>query len=634
MRSTNRLLNRALFLTFACALHANSNAADLLVSTNSLADLTLEQLSNIEVTSVSGRAESLRDAPASIYVITGDEIRRSAARSLPEALRLAPNLQVASLNAGQYAISARGFNNAIGNKLLVLIDGRTVYSPLFSGVFWDMNDVMLEDVDRIEVVSGPGGTLWGANAVNGVINVITRAASDTQGTLVTAMRSGASGGYEAARQGGQFASGGSWRVYALAMDRTRTSREDMVRRADAVSKRQVGFRADSAPGSDRFTVQGDAYEGGQLPANNLAPLMTGGNLMLRWDRLTEGGSRLKLQGYLDYAMRDDVNAFRDRSSTADLQFTHEPVLPEGHQLLWGGGLRETQGSNATSPAVMFSPQQKRLRWANVFVQHEWQFAPQWQAVAGAKLESNVYTGVEFMPNLRLTHKDPAGAMTWAAVSRAVRAPSRLDREFFSPGRQPYVIAGGPDFNSEIATVYELGHRGFAARGISYSATLFRQRYDGLRAGTPTVPTQITNAIAGHVDGLEAWGTWQAAESWRLSAGLLALREDLRIARPVPDASAVATLGNDPRAQWSLRSSHTLGSKGELDLIVRHVGRLPSPMVRAYTAADLRFGWKVSPMLELSVIGRNLFDPGHIEFNAPGVASVIERQLYIKATWQM
>ncbi|MDB5880559.1 MAG: hypothetical protein JWP43_437, partial [Ramlibacter sp.] len=221
------------------------------VSVANLADLTLEQLSNIQVTSVAGRGESLLQAAASIYVITGEEIRRSAATSLPEALRLAPNLQVARLNASQYAISARGFNNAIGNKLLVLIDGRTVYSPLFSGVFWDANDVVLEDVDRIEVISGPGGTLWGANAVNGVINVITRAASATQGATASVVRSGA-GGYETARYGGALGEVGHYRLYALAMDHGSTRRADGFERPDSASKRQVGFRSDWRANAGRF----------------------------------------------------------------------------------------------------------------------------------------------------------------------------------------------------------------------------------------------------------------------------------------------------------------------------------------------------------------------------------------------
>ena len=597
-----------------------------------LADLTLEQLSNVEVTSVAGRPESLQDAAASSYVITAEDIRRSAAKSLPEALRLAPNLQVASLNAAQYAISARGFNNAIGNKLLVLIDGRTVYSPLFSGVFWDMNDVMLEDVERIEVISGPGGTLWGANAVNGVINVITRSAVQTQGLLVTSMRSSA-GGYEAARYGGAFGDEGSWRVYAMAMDHASTRHADGVHRADAAAKRQGGFRADWESGADRFTLQGDAYQGGKDPANNLAPRISGANMLGRWDGRMSGGSTFKLQAYVDYAARDDVNAFRDRSTTADVQLTHEPLMPPGQQLLWGAGYRVTDGSNDPSAIVSFIPADRQLHWANVFVQHDWAFAPRWQLTVGGKVETNVYTGTEFMPNARLAFKHSPQAMTWAAVSRAVRAPARLDRDFYAPSRPPYAIAGGPDFTSETANVVELGHRGYAAGGVSYSVTLFQQRYDRLRSGSPTVPATLVNQIEGPVNGIEAWGTWQAARSWRLSAGLVALREHLASTRGVPDPGGLASLGNDPRLQWNLRSSHNIGSRGEFDLIVRHVGRLPSPLVESYTAVDARFAWRVSDDLDIAVMAQNLLDPRHVEFNAVNVASQIERRVFVKATWR-
>jgi iron complex outermembrane receptor protein len=594
--------------------------------------MTLEQLSNVEVTSVSGRAQSLQDAPASIYVITGEDIRRSAAHSLPEALRLAPNLQVASLNSGQYAISARGFNNAIGNKLLVLIDGRTAYSPLFSGVFWDMNDVMLEDVDRIEVISGPGGTLWGANAVNGVINVITKSAEETRGTLVTAMRSG-QGGYEAGRYGGSFANGAAWRTYAMAMDRSNTFRADGVARADSAAKRQGGFRIDGGSGASRYTLQGDAYEGGKDPANNLAPLISGANLLARWDGLLESGARYKVQAYVDYAARDDVNLFRDRATTADIQFTHEPVLPPGHQLLWGFGYRQTRDSDDPSASVVFVPADRTLRWANVFAQHQWNFRERWELTAGGKLETNIYTGTEFMPNVRVSYRHSPQSMTWAAASRAVRAPARVDREFHLPGRAPYLIAGGPDFISEIANVYELGHRGHAGDKVSYSVTLFQQQYTHLRSGTPTVPALIVNQIEGHVNGLEAWGSWQVMRNWRLSAGVLALDKHLASTRGTPDPSGVASLGDDPHSQWSLRSSHNL-SHGEFDVTVRHVGSLPSPLVPAYTAVDMRFAWQVSPRLELAVIGQNLFDARHYEFNAITAASQIERRLFVKATWQM
>ena len=620
----------AALLALLAAAHAA--AADDRVSIASLADLSLEQLSSIQVTSVSGRAESLQDAASSIYVITGEEIRRSAATSLPEALRLAPNLQVARLNAAQYAISARGFNNAIGNKLLVLVDGRTVYSALFSGVFWDANDLVLEDIERIEVISGPGGTLWGANAVNGVINVITRPASATQGAAASVVRSGA-GGYEMARWGGAIGEGGHYRLYALAMDHDNTTRADGIARPDAASKRQVGFRSDWNAGSGNFTVQGDAYSGGKDPANNLAPRLSGANVLARWTGAMADGSPYKVQGYWDHADRDDVNAFRNQASTVDLQFTHEPLVPSGHHLLWGASHRRTRDTNDPSPAVAFIPATRTLSWTSLFVQHELQATKALQLTLGVKAERNDYTGTEVLPSARLSYKHSPQALTWLALSRAVRAPARLDREFFAPGAPPFVINGGPDFRSEVARVLEIGHRGFATAGISYSITAFHQRYDRLRSGA-AAPTRLVNQIEGNVSGLEGWATWQATQAWRLSAGFLELRKHLDSTRGTPDPGGVANLGNDPRHQWTLRSSLDIGARGEFDLMARHVGGLPSPAVPRYTAVDARLAWQATPDLELSLLAQNLFDRRHAEFNGVGAASQIERRVFLKAAWRL
>jgi len=637
MKKTTHTLFTGTSLRFVATLSLCSMAqvagAMVAYPVSSLADLSLEQLSSIEVTSVSGRAESLQDAAASIYVITGEEIRRSTATSLPEALRLAPNLQVANLSAAQYAISARGFNNAIGNKLLVLIDGRVVYSSLFSGVLWDQNDVPLEDVDRIEVISGPGGTLWGANAVNGVINVITKRASDTQGALVSVVRSGA-GGYELGRYGGALGDTGHWRIYALAMDHDNTTRADGFRRPDSASKRQAGFRTDVAGAAGRLTVQGDAYQGGDDPANNLAPKMSGANLLARWTGEFRGGSPFTLTAYLDSANRDDVNAFRDRSRTVDVEFTHDPQLATGGQLLWGAGYRQTRGSNEANETVVFLPARKTLHWWNAFVQHDLQWRDNWQFTLGAKAEHNDYTGWEFLPNARLSYKHSPNEMTWAALSRTVRAPARLDREAYLPGRPPYVIGGGPDFVSEVANVFELGHRGYAAPGVNYSITAFHQNYTRLRSGSSTQPIHLINQIEGFVNGVEAWAAWQVLPQWRLSAGILAMRKHLESTRGSPDPAGVASLGNDPRAQWSLRSTYNLGSRTEMDLTVRHVGRLPAPVVDSYTAADLRVAFKVTPQLELSLLGQNLLDARHAEFNALSTASQMERRVFLKATWRM
>ncbi len=626
--------NRPLMTTCAGAAVALACGAGWaqVVAVNSLADLSLEQLSNIEVTSVSGRAESLQDAPASIYVITAEQIRRSAAITLPQALRLAPNLQVAALNSGQYAISARGFNNAIGNKLLVLIDGRTIYSSLFSGVFWDASDLMLEDVDRIEVISGPGGTLWGANAVNGVINVITSSAAATPGVLAS-VTYGDGGGQAVARYGAALANGGNYRVYALTQERRNTYRADGVQRPDSSAKDQVGFRADWGSASDGFTLQGDAYRGGKDPAFNLAPKLEGANLLARWSSAFADGSAYRLQAYLDHAQRDETATFRNQADTVDLQFTHEPKLPAGQQLLWGAGYRRTRDANDPSAGgvLAFDPAVRNLSWTNVFAQHESELAPRLHLTLGAKVERNDYSGTEFLPNARISYKSDRSGLTWASLSRTVRAPARLDREFFIPARPPFIVGGGPDFDSEVANVVEVGQRGFIGSDLSYSVTLFRQNYDRLRSGSAG---RLVNQIAGYSTGLEAWASWQAGRDWRLSAGLLELRKSLHLKPPSTDVAGLSNLGNDPRHQWNIRSSWDLGPRHQVDLIVRSVAGLPAPLVSGYTAVDANWSWKVTPAFTVALLAQNLFDRRHVEFNAVGVASQIERRAFLRLAWQL
>jgi iron complex outermembrane recepter protein len=617
-----------------CCAAALPAGAVQLASARQLADLSLEQLSNIEVTSVSGRPGSLQEAAASVHVITAQDIRRSTATSLPQALRLAPNLLVAQTSAGQWAISARGFNDSIANKLLVLVDGRTLYSSLFAGVFWDANDVVLEDVERIEVISGPGGTLWGANAVNGVINVVTRHARETQGALLSATRSHA-GGREVARYGLPLGEAGHARLYALAVDRGNTRLASGAQRPDAASRNQAGLRSDWTFGAtSTLTLQGDAYRGGEQPANNLAPQLEGANLLARWSSRLGDGSPYQVQAWYDRVERDDVNLFRHQVASWDLQFTHEPAVGSG-QLLWGAGTRRARDHNRPS-RIRFDPAQRTLGWSNVFAQYQWRPLRRLDVTAGLKLERNSYSGLESLPNLRLAWMHSARDTTWASLSRVVRAPSRIDRDFFFPAEPPFQIAGGPHFRGEKAKVLELGHRGHSGGAFSYSATWFRQAYSGLRAGLPGVlPSRVDNLLEGTIDGLEAWGQWQASPGWRLSAGYLHLRQDLRYCcNLAPAVTSFPGLGNDPRSQWTLRSGMDFAQRGEFDLLLRRVGALPAPAVPAYTAVDARVAWQLVPGLRLALLGRNLFDRRHAEFNAPPTASQIERRFLLQATWEL
>ena len=606
-----------------------------------LADLSLEELIQIKVTSVSRRPEYLVDAPASIYVITNEDIRRSGVRTLPEALRLAPNLQVARVNASSYAISARGFNNSIGNKLLVLIDGRTVYTSLFSGVFWDQQDVLLEDVERIEVISGPGATLWGANAVNGVINVITRPARSTQGALA-AIGAGNLDHGVALRYGGKFGADGSFRIYGKGFDLDNTERADGAPVFDRWKRGQVGFRADWGGSRRSFTVQGDAYQGKseERPLGGKVEV-SGANLLARWAERFASGSDLRVQAYYDRAEREDRIGFQGDVGTFDIEFQHG--IPLGnHRLLWGGGYRRAHDNvpdTLPTPLVLrFVPSSRTLTWENLFVQDEIQLSDKLALTLGVKFESNDYTGWETLPSARLAWKPASDHLIWSAVSRSVRAPARLDRDFFLvfPPLNFSFIMGGPYFQSEVAKVFEVGYRAHPTPVLSYSITGFHSRYDRLRSGM-LPPAFIENRIEGFANGIEAWATFQATRAWRLSAGLSTLRQHLHVEPGSPDPTGPIALGNDPDHQWLLRSSWNVGAGHELDFMIRRIGSVPlqapSPPIPAYTAVDVRWGWKVSRQVEVSLTLQNLLDSKHPEFNAAPGRSEFERGAFLKLLWR-
>lgn len=607
-------------------------------SARDLADLSLEELSNIEVMSVSRRAESLADAPASIFVITRDDIRRAGVTSLPEALRLAPNLQLARVNAHSYAISARGFNNSIGNKLLVLIDGRTVYTPLFSGVFWNAQDVMLEDVDRIEVISGPGATLWGANAVNGVINVITRPASDTQGPLVTAGAGNLERG-AAVRYGGRFGGDGHYRVYGKYFDRDHTERANGSAVRDAWDKGQAGFRAGWGGVDRRFTVQGDVYRGDLEQTMPGTTRIEGLNLLARWNQRLADGSELRVQAYYDRTERDQPGTFGEELDIFDLEFQHGLKPSSSQRVLWGAGYRHGRDRVRNSALLAFLPPDVNLDWWNVFVHDEISLRSNLVVTVGAKLESNDYTGVEVLPNARVAWKPARDRLVWAAVSRAVRAPSRLDRDFFTfpaPGSATLLVKGGPNFRSEISNVIELGYRAQPSSALSYSITAFHHDHDRLRSVEPAPGGGffLDNKIEGSTYGVEAWGNYRVTGNWRLTGGAVLLRQDLRLKPGSMDVvTGIGALGNDPKHQWMLRSAFEITPRHEFDVIVRRIGALPNPAVPAYTAVDARLGWHVRRDLELSLTFNNLLDSAHPEFGTPATRSEFERSVFLKAAWR-
>jgi len=631
---------RAMVAACAAALLATPGAmAAVPAQSDDIAELSLEELANIEVTSVSRRAESLSDAAASIFVITGNEIRRSGAQSLPEALRLAPNLQVARVDARNYAVTARGYASPFENKLLVLIDGRTVYSPLFSGVYWDVQDVVLDDVERIEVISGPGATLWGANAVNGVINIVTKPAAATQGALLaTTLGKDARDG--TVRYGGAMGADGHYRAYAKHAENDDTHTATGTAVPMGWHRDQAGFRADWNQG---LTVQGDVYDGRLRQAGTQDIRVAGANLLGRASRTFADGSSASVQLYWDHTERDQPLAFHERLDTFDLQLQHAVRVGDAHHVVWGGGYRLGHDRVENGAAFGFLPGTLNLHWANLFAQDEIALADAVRVTAGLKLEDNNYTGVEALPTLRLAWNPHPSALAWTSLSRAVRAPSRIDRDFYSPTQPPvvggvpqYGVAGGPRFVAETANVFELGWRAQPLAALSYSATLFATRYDRLRTlePNPSGPGSVFENLAdGATRGIEAWANWQVAPAWRLSGGGVVQHVGTSLHPDSRDRTGTTGLfTSDPSHYLSLRSSHDLGRGHEVDVMLRRVGALARPAVPPYTAVDLRYGWRVRPGLELSVIGQNLLDPAHAEFGNPATRSEYERALAVRIVW--
>ena len=620
-------------LALATTIVCTSGLSHAAAATSELTELSLEDLMNIEVTSVSKKPERLSDAAAAVYVITREDIRRSGYTSIPEILRLAPNLQVARVDSSQYAITARGFNSTTANKLLVLIDGRSVYTPLFSGVFWDVQDTMIEDIERIEVISGPGGTLWGSNAVNGVINIITRHSQDTTGALVS-LGEGTEERGAGVRYGAKLGEDATFRVYGKGFNRDNTVQGNGTGVQDAWKKGQVGFRTDWGRGSDALTLQGDGYTGtiAQMGDNKS---ISGANLLARWNRTLQDGSALQVLGYFDRTRRVYPGTFGELLDTYDIEAQHRFQLGARNEIVWGGGYRLMHDAVTNSTVLAFLPNVRVLRLANGFLQDSIALRERLNMTLGVKLESNSYTGLEVQPNARLAWKFRDDALLWSAISRVVRTPSRLDRELFAPGSPPFfLLDGGPNFTSEKLIAYEIGYRAQPVPQASLSISTFYNVYDDLRSiepGPGGVPV-IANKMEGYTYGVETWVNYRVLDWWRLSAGYNYLKEKLGFKADSQDITGTQAAGNDPAHQFSARSAMNLPHNLEWDTALRVIGALPSPNVPSYVTLDTRLGWTVSKGVELSLIGFNLLDHDHPEFGAAPTRSELARAFYARIVW--
>jgi iron complex outermembrane recepter protein len=629
-----------------------------------LAEMPLEQLMDLEVTSVTRSPRKISVSPTAIYVITQEDIRRSGATTIAEALRMAPGINVARIDASKWAISARGFNDFFANKLLVLQDGRSIYTPLFSGVFWDVQDTLMEDIERIEVIRGPGATLWGANAVNGVINIITKNAADTQGGLLTGGSGNEERGFGSTRYGGKLGEHAFYRAYVKYFSRDAFVDAQGAEAHDDWDILRGGFRTDwKISATDSLTWQGDYYTGNVGQRFPVFPPPTffrivqghgsvsGGNLLGSWKHVFSETSDMVLQVYHDRTERED-RIHHETRDTEDIDFQHRFAVGERQEVTWGLGYRYSadrlsDGKDETG-AVVFWPNHRGDQLFSGFLQDEVILVPDLlQLTLGSKIELNDYTGWEMQPSARLLWTPDEKHTVWAAASRAVRSPARFEhtvRSWFVP--PPAQLVANDDFESENLLAYELGYRLQPMTRLSLDFAAFYNVYDDLRlivpftsvASPPPFPPltlyRPENGASGETYGAEFAGTYHITDNWKLSAGYTYLHMNLRRDGNQKGLSPEGAEGDSPRHQFNVRSYLDLPHDLQFDTALYYVDALPNRNVSSYVRLDLRLGWRPSRHLDLSIGAQNLLDDRHPEFG-PGFLispTEIERSVYAKATW--
>jgi iron complex outermembrane receptor protein len=658
------LVSGLVFCQFRDA-HAKNSSVDL-------AALTIEELMDIEITSVSKKTQALSQAAAAVYVITPEDIRRSGVTSIPEALRMVPGLQVAHITGNKWAISARGFSDLFAKFLVVLIDGRNVYSPLFGGVNWDEVDTLLEDIDRIEVIRGPGGTLWGANAVNGVINITTKHARDTQGGLLTFGGGNYEQGFGSVRYGGKARENVYYRTYIKYFDRdtfadhhfTGATPFDIpgkhVRdRWDVV---RGGFRIDwDSSDTDAITVQGDIYSGDisetLLTTSSSRPYESIGNHTLRtsgfnilshWDRIFSDTSLMKLKCYYDYVVRDDV-LFRETRNTFDLDFQYQFALGSYHDIVWGLQYNFTSDHLRDSFTLSFSSDDRDLNVASLFFQDDvGLFDDRVHLIVGSKFEYNDYTDFEVQPTARLLWNILEQHVLWAAVSRAVKIPNRGNREgrinFVTKPPLNIAIVPNRGYDSEEVTAFELGYRVLPASNFSLDIAGFYNDYDDLfdlergfflEPGLPprlVFPQRQDNDMYGKTYGTEVTVIWKVRDDWKLVAGYTWLK--LQLDSHLSTDRYRDREESDPQNQFHLRSYLSLPGNLEFDSALYYVDRISRWDIPSYLRLDARLGWQPTKDLSISLVMHNLLDDHHPEYETEQgfISSQVKRSIYMKVAW--
>jgi len=631
--------------------------------------LSIEQLMDVEVTSVSKTPESLLNAAAAVSIVTAEDIRRSGATTVPEALRFVPGLFVARETSNSWSVSSRGFSGVNSQELLVLSDTRSIYTPLFSGVFWDVQDYLMDDIERIEVIRGPGGSLWGSNAVNGVINITTKPAQDTQGGYFEAETGTQEHVTTALRYGGQIGDNAYFRVFGKFTDQD-AELDPPGASPDNWRLGHVGLRSDWQAGAqDAVTIQGDLYDGHiglvapsvaiigrPSPSGRLDTGVSGGNVLGRWQHAFDATSDMQLRLYYDRTHRNDPSFLNDLN-TVDLDFQHRFLFVRRHEITWGMSYRLLNDRTEGKGVIALSPPSARDDLYSGFIQDQVSLGQTVRVTLGTKLEHNDYSGYEVQPSVRVAWDLARARTLWTAISRAVRVPDRLERDVYIDATDPTApvvarLLGNPHFHAEDLLAFELGYRWQLAPRLSLDLASFHNRYSGLASleyATPFVdpntgqtifPVVNRNLTNGRADGFESLVTWSPRPNWRLSLdysyidmSLTAHGDDLNRGQWVE--------GSTPRNQVGLRSYLDLPRGFQLDVQFRALSaltRLPAIVtgesLPGYQELDVRLGWRAGDHTQLSLDGRDLLHAHHVEFGAPYQRSTMRRSVYGRIAWEL
>jgi iron complex outermembrane receptor protein len=602
-----------------------------------LKKLPLEELVDMEITSASRRPEKLSQTSSAVDVITSEDIERAGVTNLPDALRLGTEMEVAQVDEHTWAISTRGFDTTVANKMQVLMDGRSLYTPLFSGVFWDVQQTFLPDLEQIEIIRGPGATLWGANAINGVINIRTKSADETQGVLVYGGGGFEEDGFGGVRYGGKMGEDTYFRVYVLRQNGDGLPLEGDGQENDT-RMTQGGFRIDSKiHPEDTFTLQGDFYAGNfdQFNASDIE--VDGQNVIGRWTHEWDTDTSFFLQAYYDRTYRLIPGIFEEERNTFDVEL-QDQFRYENHYVVWGGEYRLSHDNIGNlGPSLAFIPDEDTEHLVSGYIQDEWHVIPdRFYLTAGSKLEYNSFSGFEIQPTGRFTWLPGIGQTVWGAISRAVRTPTRIDQNLVSPNPAfaPSILLANPDFESETLVAYELGYRIKPTDDLSFDLAGYFNDYDNLRSIEPLPRGKFTieNKLVGQSYGGSLAAKWRVTDWWRLDGSVSLLKVDIDKAAGGHDINNGTGEANDPECSFLIHSALDLRWHVRFDSFLRYVDDLPNPHTPSYLTADVRLGWTPRKNVEIAIVGRNLLDDAHPEFRTAATSREVERSVFGTFKW--